>query len=525
MTIPRTTPIPADGRFPLPPALNLTGPTRPTRLLAHYLDRPLTHEGPPIHLELTNGSEPESYRLAIRPDSVHLTAPAESGLFHGVQTLRQLLALSPDGSSWPCLTLEDAPRLPWRGVMLDVARHFMPIEFLRDFIDLLALHKLNVLHLHLTDDQGWRVEIEGLPRLTEVGAWRTESMIGPAGSDRFDGVPHGGFYTQDELRGLVGFAADRGVRIVPEIEMPGHARAALAAYPELGVGGGSGHVRPLPVWTSWGICEDVFGVHGRALDFCRTVLGQVIDIFPDPFVHIGGDECPSAQWAADPYSSRRVAELGLDGPEQLHGWFLGQVRDFLAEHGRRGVSWDTAAPEPSGLPTDLVLAAWLEPAHAARSIEYGHQVLLTPHQSLFLDYAQRDHPDEPPGQPGHLVTLEDVYAFDPLALGGGGPADVAALDTLEPGVLGAQAQIWTEFLGTPADVLRVAFPRLAAFAESTWSGGRPRDDEGFRDFRARLAAHVPQLVRLGALTAERAADPADVVAGSSPADRPAKIEV
>ena len=507
---------PLSERFPLPAELRLTvgpGAERPARLLAEYLDRPRTDQGPSIDLEIAPGTAPESYRLHITPESVRLTAPAEAGLFHGVQTLRQLLALSPDGASWPCLTIEDAPLLPWRGVTLDVARHFMPLDFLYTFVDLLALHKLNVLHLHLTDDQGWRIEIDGLPRLTEVGAWRTETMIGPAGSDRFDGVPHGGFYTREELGGLVRYAADRGVRIVPEIEMPGHARAALAAYPELGV-----HGRPLPVWTSWGICADVFGVHDRALDFCRDVLGQVTDVFPDRYVHIGGDECPSVQWASDPWSRRRAAELGLAEPARLHAWFLGRIRDFLAESGRRGVSWDTAAPEPGGLPTDLVLAAWLDPAHAARSIARGHQVLLTPHQSTFLDYPQRDHPDEPPGQPGQIVTLEDVYSFDPLA-SADARLPVVSTETADPGVLGAQAQLWTEFLPTPGDVLRAAYPRLCAFAEAAWSDG-PRDRS---DFHAGLAAHTPLLVRLGALTARRAADPS-AVAWSKPGDRAAKIE-
>jgi hexosaminidase len=519
LTVPRPlAATPSPGRFALPAELRLTGgpgAERPTRLLAEYLDRPRTGQGPPIRLHIAPGGAPETHHLEITPESVRLTAPDEAGLFHGVQSLRQLLALSPDGASWPCLTIEDAPLLPWRGVMLDVARHFMPLDFLYTFVDLLALHKLNVLHLHLTDDQGWRIEIDGLPRLTEIGAWRSETMIGPAGSDRFDGVPHGGFYTREELGGLVRHAADRGVRIVPEIEMPGHARAALAAYPELGVQ----HGRPQPVWTSWGISEDVFGVHERALDFCRDVLGQVTDVFPDRYVHIGGDECPSVQWESDPWSRGRAAELGLDEPARLHAWFLGRIRDFLAEAGRRGVSWDTAAPEPSGLPTDLVLAAWLDPAHAARSIARGHQVLLTPHKSTFLDYPQRDHPDEPPGQPGHIVTLEDVYGFDPLA-SGDARLPVVSGESTAPGVLGAQAQLWTEFLPTTGDVLRAAFPRLCAFAETAWSGGA-RDGS---DFDARLAAHTPLLVRLGALTARRAADPSTAV-WSKPGDQAAKIEV
>jgi hexosaminidase len=511
------------GRFILPARLHLTagpGAARPAELLAEYLgsDRARTQQGPEIRLEIRTDAattSPEAYHLEIHADHVLLTAPAEAGLFHGVQSLRQLL--DADGASLPCLTADDAPLLPWRGVMLDVARHFMPLDFLYELIDQFALNKLNVLHLHLTDDQGWRIEIEGRPRLTEVGAWRTESMVGPAGSDRFDATPHGGFYTRKELGDLVAHASARGVRVVPEIEMPGHARAALAAYPELGV-----HGDALPVWTSWGVCPDIFGVHDAALDFCREVLGQIIEIFPDRFVHLGGDECPTVQWESDPFSRARAAELGLADPARLHGWFLSQLQSFLAESGRRAVSWDGASPEPSDFPPDMVLAAWLDPAHAVRSIGRGHQVLLTPHQSTFLDYVQRDHPDEPQGQPGGVVTVEDVYAFDPLASGTGERltiADPFAAAPPEPGVLGAQAQLWTEFLPTPDHVRYAAYPRLCAFAEAAWSTG-PRD---YADFRARLTRQAPLLGRLGAPMPAAPAQPARGTAESS--ERPARIGI
>lgn len=521
MIIPRPTALTqAPGRFVLPAELCIAagpGAGRPADLLAGYLgpDRPRTNQGPEISLEiLADAAAPrEAYHLEIQADRVLLTAPAEAGLFHGVQSLRQLL--SEDGTSLPCLSVDDAPSLPWRGVMLDVCRHFMPLSFLYELIDELALNKLNVLHLHLTDDQGWRIEIEGRPRLTEIGAWRTESMIGPAGSDRFDATPHGGFYTRKELGDLVRHAAARGIRVVPEIEMPGHARAALAAYPELGV-----HGNALPVWTSWGVCPDIYGVHDAALDFCREVLGQVTEVFPDRFVHLGGDECPTVQWESDPFSQRRAAELGLSDPARLHGWFLAQMQAFLAECGRRAVSWDGASPEPADLPRELVLAAWLDRVDAERSIGRGHQVLLTPHQSTFLDYAQRDHPDEPQGQPGSVVTIEDVYAFDPLVSATGERLTVSdpfASGESKPGVLGAQAQLWTEFLPTPEHVRYAAYPRLCAFAEAAWSTG-PRE---YTDFRARLLRQAPLLWRLGALNPGATADP--VIGGPAISERPARI--
>lgn len=544
MIIPRPTTVHhAPGRFRLPAELNLTavgdGAARPAALLAGYLGagRPRTQQGPEIRLEIAGGGPAESYRLEITPDAVRLSAPEEAGLFHGVQSIRQLSA--PQATSLPCLVIEDVPRLPWRGLMVDVARHFMPLEFLRELVDELALLKLNVLHLHLTDDQGWRIEIDGWPRLTEVGAWRTESMVGPAGSDRFDGRPHGGFYTRAELVGLVRHAAERGVRVVPEIEMPGHARAALAAYPELGVHQG----RRLPVWTSWGICEDVFGVRDETLGFFREVLGQTMDMFPDRYVHLGGDECRTTQWEADEYSRSKAARLGLPDPAALHGWFIGSMQRFVAECGRRAVAWDNgASAAPTGLPTDVVLGAWLDPADAVHSIGRGHQVLLAPHQSTFFDYPQHDGPGEPQGQPGRVTTLEDAYAFDALrpacadrpetdrahrtnhvnhashanhtngvaqvdgAEAVDGTADKTlpvvdplAVGDLQPGVLGAQAQLWTEFLPEPGAVRYAAYPRLYAFAEAAWSHGPRR----FADFRARLGELGPLLTPSGAATPER----------------------
>ncbi len=504
---------PRPGRFAIPAAPNITagpGAERAADLLADYLrlagTGPRSQEGPAIRLALAPaGKNAEAYVLDIDVGEVALTAPYEAGLFHGVQTLRQLLPTGTRPPSWPCLSIRDAPRLPWRGALLDVSRHFMPLDFLYRFVDLLALHKLNVLHLHLTDDQGWRIEIDGLPRLTEVGAWRSESMIGPAGSNRFDGTPHGGYYTQAQLKALVRYAAARHVRIVPEIDMPGHARAALAAYPRLG----NHPERRLPVWTSWGICEDIFGVHDEALDFCRTVLGQTMDIFPDRYIHIGGDECPTTQWSTDPVAQRRARALGLGSPAELHGWFLGQMADFLAANGRRCVCWDESGhvPADSRLPREVALTAWRDPLHGVQAVRRGHQVIMAPHLSTYFDYPQSDHPDEPLGHPNSITTLEDVYRFEPLA----GRLPIAdPHDGARPGVLGTQAQLWTEFASTPEHVEYLAFPRLCALAEVAWSEP-PTDGEGdgprerdYAEFGTRLAEHVKLLRRLGVRVADRA---------------------
>lgn len=497
---------PRPGHFQIPPALHLAigpGADRPAALLAHYLgpDRPRTRSGPAVALDLDAALGhlgPEGYTLEIRTDAVRLAAPAEAGLFHGVQTLRQLLPpeterataegatsgdVPADAWRWPCASISDSPRLPWRGMLLDVARHYLPVEFLRRFVDQLALHKLNVLHLHLTDDQGWRIEIDGLPRLAEIGAWRTESMIGPDGSTTYDGVPHGGFYTRRELRELVAYAEARGVTIVPEIDMPGHVRAMLAAYPHLG----NHPERHLPVWTGWGVSEDILSVQDETLDFCREVLARTIEIFPSRFVHIGGDECPTVQWADSPSARQRAAELGLATPAALHGWFLSRMQDFLTGEGRGTVCWDEAG-ESGELSTDAVLAAWRDAAHGVQAIDRGHRVIMAPHGSTFLDYPQSDSPDEPAGQPERLLTLSEVYHFDPLA---GGLS--AAPEAGTAGVLGTQAQLWTEFVSTPAHALYLIYPRLCALAETAWSAG-PRDYEGFL---ARLAVHSRRLRLLG----------------------------
>jgi hexosaminidase len=470
---------PRHGWFLLRPDLRVNcgpGAERAGELLAGYLGlRGKAGHAPTIWLELASrGPGPEGYQLDVRPQQVVLTATTEAGLLHGVQTLRILASQG----NLPCLRIRDAPRLPWRGVLLDVARHHLPLEFLHQFVDLLALHKLNVLHLHLTDDQGWRMEIAGWPRLVDVGAWRPESQG--------DGVPHGGYYTQAELRELVRCAAARGVLIVPEIELPGHVRAALAAYPELG----NFPSRRRPVWTSWGISEDILGVHDTALAFCRDVLRQVADVFPAPYVHIGGDECPTTQWATAPSALARARELGFDDPGRLHGWFLGQLRDTLRELGRTAVCW--AESHPGGMPSGLVATAWRDAAHGATAVRDGHQVIMAPHRSTYLDYASA----EPAGPSGFVTSLADVYHFDPL---GGLPVAVGS----EPGVLGTQAQLWTEYAPTPDHVRRLAFPRLCAFADAAWRSTAPDYD----DFRRRLAVHLDLLGALNALPTTYAETP------------------
>ncbi|WP_254406912.1 beta-N-acetylhexosaminidase [Streptomyces sp. GMY02] len=406
----------------------------------------------------------EGYGLTVGADAVLLRAGAQEGLLRGVQTLRQLLppqALShrrARGTEWslPCVQITDVPRFAWRGAMLDVARRFRPVSFLRRFTDLLALHKLNVLHLHLTDDQGWRMPVAAYPKLTEVG-----------------GEPHGGAYTREELTGLVAYAAARGVTVVPEIEMPGHVRAALAAYPELG----NVPSRRLTVWDRWGVCENVLGVHDQVLDFCRGVLDEVMDTFPSPHVHIGGEECPTTEWRRSPDARRRAEAEGLSGPEALHGWFMGRIGGFLAENGRRPLGWTETG---SDLPAGFTAVPWRSAAHGLTAARRGQDVIMAPYRSTYLDYPQSERPEEPPGQPGGVVSLRDVYDLDPA------PADWEPAAAAR--VLGTQAQLWSEYVPTAEHAEYLAFPRLCALAETAWS---PHRD--WPGFQRRLAHHRTRL--------------------------------
>ncbi|MFD8572520.1 beta-N-acetylhexosaminidase [Streptomyces sp. NPDC059639] len=417
-----------------------------------------------------SGLGAEGYGLTVAPDAVLLRAAHLTGLLRGIQTVRQLLPVevfsgtAQPGVAWrlPCVEITDVPRHAWRGFMLDVARHFQPVSVLRRCVDLLALHKLNVLHLHLTDDQGWRMPVAAYPLLTEIGGRRT----GPA--------RHEGAYTRRELRDLVAYAAARGVTVVPEVEMPGHARAALAAYPEFG----NVPERRLDVWPLWGVCDTVFGVHEPVLDFLRTVLDEVVDIFPAQHVHIGGDECPTTEWAASPAARARAAAEGLTHTDALRDWFLGRIGAHLVERGRTPVVW---AETGEGLPTEFAVMTWRDPEHTRIALKRGHPVISCQHRASYLDYAQTDSPDEPHAEPGLVVDLRTVHEHEP-------PTDPDASGRL----LGVQAQLWTEYAPTVDHLDRRTFPRLSALADRAWHGA-----PSWPDFRVRLGEHGARLAALG----------------------------
>ncbi|WP_328910440.1 beta-N-acetylhexosaminidase [Streptomyces sp. NBC_00234] len=454
--------------------------------------------GHAIQLRLDPTLEPEGYRLSTTLDmGVVINGGSPAGVFWGAQTLRQLLGpdafrsapVSPGGKTViPYTDIEDSPRFPWRGLMLDVSRHFLPKDDVLRYLDLLAAHKLNVFHFHLTDDQGWRVEIKRYPRLTEVGAWRDRTKYGHRASELWDETPHGGFYTQDDIREIVAYAAERHIRVVPEIDIPGHSQAAISAYPELG-NTDVIDTTALSVWDTWGVNPNVLAPTDTTLRFFEGVFEEILDLFPadtSPFIHVGGDECPKDQWKESATAQARIAELGLAGEDELQSWFIRHFDTWLTARGRRLIGWDEILE--GGLADGAAVSSWRGYAGGIAAAEAGHDVVMCPEQQVYLDHRQDGGPDEP--MPiGYVRTLEDVYRFEPLPPG---LSEAAARH-----VLGTQANVWTEVMQNRARVDYQVFPRLAAFAEVAWSRLPAPAERDFADFERRMATHYARLDALG----------------------------
>ena len=414
------------------------------------------------------GFGPEGYGLKVTPQRITVSASSAAGLFYGAVTLWQLLPPGVNAGQIPAQTIHDAPTYAWRGLMLDSARHFQSPSFVRSMIDWMAWHKLNVLHWHLTDDQGWRLEIRKYPRLTSVGAWRVDP----------DGTRYGGFYTQSEVRDIVGFAATRHVQIVPEIEMPGHATAAVAAYPSVG----AARDGALRVSASWGVHAHLFNLEPHTFGFLEDVLAEVTELFPSPTIHIGGDEAVKDEWNASPEVQARARELGIRDPEALQAYFTQRISRYLAAHGRRIIGWDEIL-QP-GLEKDAIVMSWHGVSGAHTAALAGHDAILAPWPTLYFDNRQSALPTEPPGRL-KVVSLEDVYGFE--------PHDAALNDSQRHHVLGIQANLWTEHIQTEERVQWMALPRAAAVAEVGWSAPQRRR---WPDFLERLA---PMFARYRAL--------------------------
>ncbi|MFI8768501.1 beta-N-acetylhexosaminidase [Streptomyces sp. NPDC053792] len=446
-----------------------------------------------ISEEVAREYGPEGYRLAVGDTSVVIEGGGPAGAFWGAQTLRQLLgpeayrkAPVTDGDrDLPLVTVEDRPRFGWRGLLLDVSRHFMPKDDVLRYLDLLAAHKLNVFHFHLTDDQGWRIEIERYPKLTEVGAWRARTKWGHRASPLWTETPHGGFYTQDDIREIVAYAAERHITVVPEIDLPGHAQAAIAAHPELG-NTDVVDTAALTVWDTWGVNPNVLAPTEAVLRFYEGVLEEVLGLFPSTFVHIGGDECPKDQWKASPAAQARIKELGLADEDELQSWFIRHFDRWLTARGRRLIGWDEILE--GGLAEGAAVSSWRGYAGGIAAAEAGHDVVMCPEQHVYLDHRQAPGEDEP--MPiGYVRTLEDVYRFEPVPPG---LAPEAAAH-----ILGTQANVWTEVMENRSRVDYQVFPRLAAFAEVAWSALPAPEARDFPGFARRMSTHYRRLDALG----------------------------
>ncbi|WP_405908331.1 MULTISPECIES: beta-N-acetylhexosaminidase [unclassified Streptomyces] len=437
---------------------------------------------------------PEGYKLYVNGDDITIHGGGAAGVFWGAQTLRQLLGpgafrrapITP-GKEWAVsgTFVEDEPRFGWRGLMLDVARHFMPKDGVLRYLDLLAAHKLNVFHFHLTDDQGWRVQIKRYPKLTEVGSWRARTKFGHRASPLWEEKPHGGFYTQDDIREIVAYAAERHITVVPEIDIPGHSQAAIAAYPELG-NTDAIDTTSLSVWDTWGVSKNVLAPTDNALRFYEGVFEELLELFPSEFIHVGGDECAKEQWKQSPTAQARIKELGLADEDELQSWFIRHFDNWLSARGRRLIGWDEILE--GGLADGAAVSSWRGYAGGITAARAGHDVVMCPEQQVYLDHRQDAGEDEPVPI-GYVRTLEDVYRFEPV------PPQLTEVEARH--VIGTQANVWTEVMEDHARVDYQVFPRLAAFAEVAWSALPAPGERDFADFERRMAVHYGRLDALG----------------------------
>ena len=438
-----------------------------------------------IYFMETGGYPAEGYLLRVEPGRILIEFSDGAGAFYAVQTLLQLLPkeifsdTAIKGVKWtvPGVDIEDSPRFPYRGMHLDCCLHFFDIPFLKRYIDLMALHKVNRFHWHLTEDQGWRIEIKKYPLLTEKGQWRKETVIGSLSSGIYDGTPHGGFYTQEEAKDLIEYAAARYVTIIPEIEIPGHSLAAISCYPELSCGL-EDHYETA---TRWGIFRQVYCPKEETFKFLEDVFDEIIDLFPSELIHIGGDECPKTSWKQCPHCQALIKKLGLKDEFELQSWFIQRMEKYINSKGRQIIGWDEILQ--GGLAPNARVMSWLGEEGGIKAAQQHHEVVMAPYPKYYLDYWQAD-PDSEPLAMGGPTLLRTMYDYNPVP------------EVLTPEeqkyIIGVEGCVWTEYMPTPARVEYMAWPRMCAIAESGWSKA-PKDWEGFT---RRLETHLGRLDEL-----------------------------
>ena len=429
----------------------------------------------------SNGKE--AYTLVITKKQIKITGGSPAGIFYGIQTLRQLLPpktvtdkSSIHGSTIPCLTINDYPRFKWRGLMIDSGRHFFPIPVIKKMLDLMALQKMNTFHWHLTEDQGWRIEIKKYPKLTEISSKRAAS---PQHGRRrkSDKTPYGPFfYTQTQIKDIVNYAKERFITVVPEIEMPGHSVAALAAYPELGCTGG-----PYKVWTKWGISPDIYCAgNDKTYKFLEDVLTEVMGLFPSKFIHIGGDEAPKKNWDKCPKCQAKIKKEGLKNSHELQSYFIKHFDKFLANHGRRLIGWDEILE--GGLAPGAAVMSWRGTKGGIKAVKLDHDVVMTPTKACYLDHPESKKKGEPESIGGFMLPLERVYGYNPI------PKSFTEKDKKH--LLGVQGNLWSEYIWNQKDLEYKAFPRSCAIAEVGWTIPK---NKNYKNFIERLKTHLQRL--------------------------------
>ncbi len=425
----------------------------------------------------------EGYLLKINPSEIVITASEPNGLFYGMQTLKQMLPVELKNESLeiPAADIKDQPRFVWRGNMLDVGRHFFPVSFIKKYIDILAMYKINTFHWHLTEDQGWRIEIKKYPLLTEISHWRDETILGHIrDKGKMDGIGYGGFYTQEQAREIVRYAAERFITVVPEIEMPGHSSAALAAYPNMGCTGG-----PYKVQGIWGVHKDVYCAGKETtFEFLQNVMDEILDIFPSKFIHIGGDECPKDAWEQCVACQKRIKEEGLADEHELQSWLIARMNKYLTSKGRRLIGWDEILE--GGLAPQATVMSWRGEKGGIEAARQKHDVVMSPNSHMYIDYYQsRDRENEPLAIGGFL-PVERVYEYEPV------PEELSAEEARY--ILGVQSNLWTEYIATTKKAEYMLLPRLQAQAEVGWT---QKERKNYDDFIQRINIDNQRLDKLG----------------------------
>lgn len=442
-----------------------------------------------IYLHKNNGSNAVkgAYDLSSSRKGITIGAAAPEGVFYGVQTLIQLLPSQRLSKvPVPAVYVNDRPRFEYRGALLDVGRYYLPVSFVKEFIDLIALHKMNVFHWHLTEDQGWRIEIKKYPKLTEIGAWRNGTITGRRPGTGNDGIRHGGFYTQDEIRDIVKYAAERYITIIPEIEMPGHASAAIASYPELSTfPGRNSYIDPKTAWTgsrigkqvqqTWGIFDDIYTPSENTFTFLENVLDEVLELFPSKYIHIGGDEAPKKYWKESVFCQQLIKDKNLKDEHGLQSYFIQRMEKYLNSKGRQIIGWDEILE--GGLAPNAIVMSWRGEKGGIEAIKQKHEVIMTPNTYFYLDYAQNAQEDSL--VIGGYLPIQRVYSYEPVA------KEITKEE--EKYILGAQANLWSEYVSNPEKAKYLLLPRLDAVSEVLWTS---KENKDYTDFKRRLPAQL-----------------------------------